>query len=83
MTRSRFGGGRSVLCPRISLATPAATVAARRRRREVLALFRQIVESERVTLLMVSHDPLVGEYADQALLLEDFHGLLLFGWLSA
>ncbi|CAG0930377.1 sulfonate transport system ATP-binding protein [Thermoflexales bacterium] len=39
--------------------------------REVLALFRQIVETEKVTLLMVTHDPLVDEYADRVLLLED------------
>ena len=39
--------------------------------REVLALFRQIVESEKVTLLMASHDPLVDEYADRVLLLKD------------
>jgi ABC-type lipoprotein export system ATPase subunit len=39
--------------------------------REVLALFHQIVESEKVTLLMVSHDPLVDEYADRVLLLKD------------
>jgi putative ABC transport system ATP-binding protein len=38
---------------------------------EVLALFRQIVESEKVTLLMASHDPLVDEYADRVLLLKD------------
>jgi putative ABC transport system ATP-binding protein len=39
--------------------------------REVLTLFRQIVESQHVTLLMVSHDPLVDEYADRVLLLKD------------
>jgi len=39
--------------------------------REVLALFRQIVESEKVTLLMASHDALVDEYADRVLLLKD------------
>ena len=39
--------------------------------REVLALFRQIVESEKVTVLMVTHDPLVDEYADRVLLLKD------------
>lgn len=39
--------------------------------REVLALFRQIVESEQLTLLMASHDPLVDEYADRVLLLKD------------
>ncbi|HTP08417.1 MAG TPA: ABC transporter ATP-binding protein [Anaerolineae bacterium] len=39
--------------------------------REILALFRQIVEKQNVTLLMVSHDPLVDEYADRVLLLKD------------
>jgi putative ABC transport system ATP-binding protein len=39
--------------------------------REVLALFRQIVENQQVTLLMVTHDPLVDEYADRVLLLKD------------
>ncbi len=39
--------------------------------REVLTLFRQIVEREQVTLLMVTHDPLVEEYADRVLLLRD------------
>ena len=39
--------------------------------REVLTLFRQIVESQHVTLLMVSHDPLVDAYADRVLLLKD------------
>jgi ABC-type lipoprotein export system ATPase subunit len=39
--------------------------------REVLILFRDIVKTEHVTLLMVTHDPLVGEYADRVLLLKD------------
>ncbi len=39
--------------------------------REVLTLFREIVKTEHVTLLMVTHDPLVDEYADRVLLLED------------
>ena len=39
--------------------------------REILALFRQIVEQQQVTLLMVSHDPLVDEYVDRVLLLKD------------
>jgi putative ABC transport system ATP-binding protein len=39
--------------------------------REVMTLFRQIVESQNVTLLMVTHDPLVDEYADRVLLLKD------------
>jgi len=39
--------------------------------REVLNLFRQIVEKEHVTMLMSSHDPLVDEYVDQVLRLQD------------
>ncbi|HEY65514.1 MAG TPA: ABC transporter ATP-binding protein [Caldilineae bacterium] len=39
--------------------------------REILSLFRRIVEEEHVTLLMSSHDPLVDEYVDQILQLRD------------
>jgi len=39
--------------------------------REILALFRRIVEEEHVTFLMASHDPLVDEYVDVALQLKD------------
>jgi len=39
--------------------------------REILALFRHIVDTEGVTLLVVSHDALVDEYADQMLHLKD------------
>ena len=39
--------------------------------REVLTLFREIVKTENVTLLIVTHDPLVDEYADRVLLLQD------------
>ncbi len=39
--------------------------------REVLALFREIVKTEKVTLLMVTHDPLVDGYADRVLQLKD------------
>jgi putative ABC transport system ATP-binding protein len=39
--------------------------------REILSLFRRIVEEERVTLVMVSHDALVDEYADCILQLKD------------
>jgi ABC-type lipoprotein export system ATPase subunit len=34
-------------------------------------LFRQIVETEHLTLLMSSHDPLVDKYVDEILLLKD------------
>jgi len=39
--------------------------------REILALFRRIVEEERVTFLIASHDALVDEYVDYALQLRD------------
>jgi putative ABC transport system ATP-binding protein len=39
--------------------------------REILALFRQIVAEEGVTVLLSSHDPIAEEYADQVLLLSD------------
>ncbi|MBN1812272.1 MAG: ABC transporter ATP-binding protein [Anaerolineae bacterium] len=39
--------------------------------REILALFRRIVEEEHVTFLMVSHDALVDEYVDDVLQLKD------------
>ena len=39
--------------------------------REILGLFRRIVEEEHVTLVMVSHDPLVDDYVDAVLQLRD------------
>jgi ABC-type lipoprotein export system ATPase subunit len=39
--------------------------------REILALFRQIVTEEGVTVLLSSHDPISEEYADQVLSLSD------------
>ena len=39
--------------------------------REILKLFRQIVETEHITLLMSSHDPLVDKYVDEIVLLRD------------
>jgi ABC-type lipoprotein export system ATPase subunit len=39
--------------------------------RAVLGLFREIVKTAQVTVLMVTHDPLVDEYADRVLLLKD------------
>lgn len=39
--------------------------------REILALFRRVVEEERVTLLIASHDALVDEYVDEVLQLKD------------
>lgn len=39
--------------------------------REILNLFRRIVNEDGVTLLVVSHDQLVDEYADEVLQLQD------------
>ena len=39
--------------------------------REILQLFRTIVETEHITLLMSSHDPLVDKYVDKIVLLRD------------
>jgi len=39
--------------------------------REILSLFRRIVEEEHITLLMSSHDPLVDGYVDQVLQMKD------------
>ena len=39
--------------------------------REMLGLFRDIVEQEHITLLMSSHDPLVDGYVDQTLQMRD------------
>ena len=39
--------------------------------REIFTLFRTIVEDEGVTVLMAAHDPLVDEYADRVMLLQD------------
>jgi putative ABC transport system ATP-binding protein len=39
--------------------------------REILALFRRIVEEEHVTLVMATHDALVDEYVDEVLRLKD------------
>ena len=39
--------------------------------RDILKLFKQIVETERITILMSSHDPLVDQYVDEIVLLRD------------
>jgi putative ABC transport system ATP-binding protein len=39
--------------------------------REILGLFRNIVDTKNVTMLMVTHDSLVDEYVDQVLQLRD------------
>ncbi|MCL5994422.1 MAG: ABC transporter ATP-binding protein, partial [Chloroflexi bacterium] len=39
--------------------------------RDILSLFRRIVEMEGVTMLMTSHDPIVLEYVDEVIELQD------------
>jgi putative ABC transport system ATP-binding protein len=39
--------------------------------REILSIFRRIVNDEKVTLLVTSHDPLLDEYADDVIRLKD------------
>jgi ABC-type lipoprotein export system ATPase subunit len=39
--------------------------------RELLAFFRELVENQHITMLMVSHDPLVDQYVHQVLTLKD------------
>ena len=39
--------------------------------REILKLFKDTVETEHITVLMSSHDPLVDKYADEVVLLKD------------
>jgi ABC-type lipoprotein export system ATPase subunit len=39
--------------------------------RELLTFFRELVESQHITMLMVSHDPLVDQYVHQVLTLRD------------
>ncbi len=39
--------------------------------RDILKLFREIVETEHITLLMSSHDPLVDRYVDEIVLMKD------------
>jgi putative ABC transport system ATP-binding protein len=39
--------------------------------REILGLFRQIVQDEHLTMLMTSHDPIVNEYVDRVYMLAD------------
>ena len=39
--------------------------------RELLTFFRELVENQHITMLMVSHDPLVDQYVHQVLTLRD------------
>lgn len=39
--------------------------------RELLTFFRELVENQHITMLMVSHDPLVDQYVHQVLTLKD------------
>ena len=38
---------------------------------ELLSFFRDLVDNEKITLLMVTHDPLVDQHAHQVLALKD------------
>ena len=42
---------------------------------ELLTFFRELVENQHITMLMVSHDPLVDQHVHQALILKD--GLII------
>ena len=57
--------------PRLILADEPTGELDSRTAREILGLFRQLVEQEKVTLLMSSHDPLVDGYVDQVLQMRD------------
>jgi ABC-type lipoprotein export system ATPase subunit len=48
---------------------------------ELLVFFRKLVEDEQITFLMVSHDPLVDQYAHEVLFLKD--GILVKGEKSS
>jgi ABC-type lipoprotein export system ATPase subunit len=48
---------------------------------ELLVFFRKLVEDEKITFLMVSHDPLVDQYAHEVLFLKD--GILVKGEKSS
>ncbi len=39
--------------------------------REILSIFRRIVDAEKVTLLVTSHDPLLDDYADDVVRMKD------------
>jgi putative ABC transport system ATP-binding protein len=41
--------------------------------REVLALLREVVDQDRRTVVMVTHDPVAAAYADQVIVLADGH----------
>jgi ABC-type lipoprotein export system ATPase subunit len=57
--------------PRLILADEPTGELDSKTAREILRLFRQIIETERVTLLMSSHDPLVDKHVDEVVLLKD------------
>ena len=57
--------------PRLILADEATGELDTETAREILMLFQSIVNEEKMTMLLASHDPLVDEYVDQVLLLQD------------
>jgi ABC-type lipoprotein export system ATPase subunit len=57
--------------PRLILADEATGELDSETARDILLLFRKLVAEENITLLLASHDPLVDEYVDEVLLLQD------------
>ena len=57
--------------PRLILADEPAGKLDTATAREIFNLFREIVEAEDVTVLMAAHDPLVDQYVDRVLQLQD------------
>ncbi|MCI0397992.1 MAG: ABC transporter ATP-binding protein [Chloroflexi bacterium] len=57
--------------PRLILADEATGELDTETTHDILNLFRRIVQEEEVTMLLASHDPLVDEYVDEVILLED------------
>jgi putative ABC transport system ATP-binding protein len=57
--------------PRLILADEPTGELDSKTAREILDLFRTVVQEEQVTVLMASHDPLVDEYVDDVLQLKD------------
>jgi putative ABC transport system ATP-binding protein len=57
--------------PRLILADEPTGELDSKTSQEILKLFRQIIETEHITLLMSSHDPLVDKYVDEIVLLQD------------
>jgi len=57
--------------PRLLLADEPTGELDSKTSREILKLFRDIMEIEHITVLMSSHDPLVDKFVDEVVLLND------------